>query len=283
MNVGTPTRVLRSTKRLTDIMLGNDFLEMERRPLKFDDSQIEVSVIVPCYREESAIVRTINQIEEALKRGRRDGYEIIVVEDGRVDNTTTVVKTAFQGNPRVRLEGYDHNQGKGYAIRNGFYRARGELIVFMDADGELPAKQIPKYLELLEKADCIIGSRVHPESIVDVPLLRRVMSIFFNALVQLLTGLRCRDTQCGMKAIRRSVVKKIGRVLAVKQFAFDVELLTVANLCGFRIVEVPVEVHMKRGLFSLRSIFRMFIDLLGIFYRLRIRKSYERRLQLASL
>ena len=239
-------------------------------------------MIVPCYREESKIVRTIGQIEEVLKKERRDGYEIIVVEDGRVDNTALLVKTAFHGNPRVRLEGYDHNLGKGYAIRSGFYKARGESIVFMDADGELPAKQILTYLKLLEGADCVIGSKGHPQSIVDVPLPRRVLSIFFNALVQLLTGLRCRDTQCGMKAIRRRVVKKISPMLAVKEFAFDVELLAVANLYGFRIVEAPIEVHMKRGIFSLRAVARMFIDLLGIFYRLRIKKSYERKLRTQS-
>ena len=249
---------------------------------KLQDSssaQIDVSVIVPCYQEERNVVRTIRQIEDALKKERRDNYEIVVVEDGRVDNTASVVKKAFNGDPRIRLEGYDLNRGKGYAVRNGFYKTRGESIVFIDADGELPAKQIPTYLKLLKHADCVVASKAHPQSIVDVPIPRRIMSTFFNALVQLLTGLRCRDTQCGLKALRRKVVEKTSQVLAVKEFAFDVELLTVANLYGFRIVEAPIEVHMKTGLFNLRAIPRMFLDLLGISYRLRIKKSYQRGLR----
>ena len=148
----------------------------------------------------------------------------------------------------------------------------------MDADGELTAKNIPMYLKLLEQADCVIASKAHPQSVVDVPIPRRVMSSFFNAFVQILTGLRCRDTQCGMKAIRRSVIDRIGGVLSVKEFAFDVELLTVANLYGYRVVEAPIEVHMTGRLFSVRAVARMFIDLLGIFYRLRITKSYKRRM-----
>ncbi len=150
----------------------------------------------------------------------------------------------------------------------------------MDADGELTAKNIPMYLKLLEQADCVIASKAHPQSVVDVPIPRRVMSSFFNAFVQILTGLRCRDTQCGMKAMKRSVMERVSRVLAVKEFAFDVELLTVANLCGFRIVEAPIEVHMKRGIFSFKAVARMFLDLLGIFYRLRIKRSYQRRLRM---
>lgn len=104
--------------------------------------------------------------------------------------------------------------------------------------------------------------------------MRRFLSHGFNVLVKLLTGIKVKDTQTGLKAFRRDSLDAIFLKLAIKRYAFDVELLAVANLHGLKVVELPVNIRM-RGLFSLREVWRMFADLLGIAYRLRILKQYS--------
>jgi hypothetical protein len=111
--------------------------------------------------------------------------------------------------------------------------------------------------------------------VVEMPVMRRVLSRCFNLLVRLMTGAKLRDTQAGLKAVRKSAFINVFPRLAVKRYAFDVELLTVARLYGLRIVEMPVTLKMQ-ALFSFREIWRMFVDLLGITYRLRVIRWYQR-------
>jgi hypothetical protein len=156
-------------------------------------------------------------------------------------------------------------------------RSCGEAVVFVDSDLEIDVKLVGRYVEALRHSDIVVASKGHPESVVDIPLTRRILGSSFNVLVRLLTGVTLRDTQTGLKAIRRSALKEIVPRLAVKRYAFDVELLTVANLLGLRVAEMPVTVRMK-GLFKLRDVWWMFVDLLGITYRLRVLRWYQRAL-----
>jgi len=110
---------------------------------------------------------------------------------------------------------------------------------------------------------------------VDASLVRKLLSRGFNVLVRLLTGLRVCDTQCGIKAVRREAFEKIFRRLSVKRYAFDVELLVLAKLHGLTVVELPVKVTLKNR-FSFREIWRMFLDLLSIAYRLRVKRWHQR-------
>lgn len=238
----------------------------------------KISVILPAFNEEKEIVATVMDVEKTLIENAFTDYEILVVDDGCLDATSLRVENAFRNDPRVKLIRYDRNRGKGYAVKRGFEQAAGDIITFIDADGELPAKQIPRYVNLLQRADCVIASRSHPQSVVDIPLGRRVFGKLFNALVQMLTGLRCGDTQCGLKALKKQVIQKVSPDLLVKGFAFDVELLTLANLYGFKIAEAPVKVHSRQALFSLRAVFRIFMELLGITYRLRVKKWYQKQI-----
>ena len=110
-----------------------------------------------------------------------------------------------------------------------------------------------------------------------MPLSRRILSECFNALVRLLTGVPLKDTQSGLKAMKKNEFKNIFPRLAVKRYAFDVELLAVANLYGLKVVEMPVNIKLEAK-FKPVEIWRMFIDLLGIAYRLRIIHWYQREL-----
>jgi len=134
---------------------------------------------------------------------------------------------------------------------------------------------ISRYIDALQHGDIVIASKWYPDSHVEVPLVRKIMSHSFNAIVRLLTGAPLRDTQSGLKAVKKSAFADIFPRLAVKRYAFDVELLAVAYLFGLKVVEMPVNLKMSAS-FKLRDVCKMFVDLLGITYRLRVIHWYQR-------
>jgi len=147
----------------------------------------------------------------------------------------------------------------------------------MDSDLDIDSRLVGHYVKALSNADIVVASKWHCQSNVDIPLIRRILSHGFNVLVKLLTGIRLSDTQTGLKAIRRSAFVDVFPRLAVKRFAFDVELLALANLRGLRVAELPINIRM-RSLFSSRDVWRMLVDLFGITYRLRVLRWYQRSL-----
>jgi hypothetical protein len=151
----------------------------------------------------------------------------------------------------------------------------------MDSDADIDPIQVVHYVEALKNADIVIASKWHPQSSVDTPLIRRILSHGFNVLVKLLTGLRLSDTQTGLKAIRRSTFVNVFPRLTVKRYAFDVELLAVANLLGLKVAELPINIRL-RSLFSFGEVWRMFLDLLGITYRLRVLRWYQRAMKISN-
>ncbi len=231
-----------------------------------------VSVIMPAYNEANYVARSIVDIKKRFGAVCRD-YEIIVVDDGSQDKTRKIAKEL--ADQRVKVFGYDRNQGKGHALRVGLHRATGQFAFLIDTDLEIHAKQLLSYVEALDSADFVIGSKRHPLSTVRTPAMRMFLSLGFNVLERLLTGVRATDTQAGLKAARSEALYKVLPLLSVKRYAFDAELLAVASLFDFKIVELPVNVDLK-ATFSARQVFRMLIDLLGIAYRLRIRRWYQR-------
>lgn len=240
--------------------------------------KLDFSLVMPAYNEGDNIEALVEKVDQAAKRtGLR--YELIVVDDGSVDSTQRRLMNCAHDNGYLRAIGYPKNMGKGYAIKTGFEHAKGEIVVFMDSDLDICPDQITRYVTLLEHGDVAIASKWHPQSHVEMPLARRILSRGFNVLVKLLTGLTLEDTQTGLKAVRRRPLKNVFSRLAVKRFAFDVELLVVANLYGLKVVNLPVTIKMNRRLFSIREVWRMFLDLLGITYRLRVMRWYQRAMK----
>ena len=236
----------------------------------------ELSLIMPAYNEEKNIRLVIERADDVARQmGLK--YELIVVDDGSVDNTKVEVEGYAKINGHVKVASYNRNIGKGFALRTGFSHAVGDLVVFMDSDTDIDPKQVADYIDALKDADVVVASKWHPQSKLDTPLTRRVLSRGFNALVKLLVGLRLSDTQTGLKAVRREALVGVFPRLAVKRYAFDVELLALANLLGLKVVELPINIGL-RSLFSFREVWRMFLDLLGITYRLRVTRWYQRAL-----
>lgn len=236
----------------------------EKRPV--------VSFVMPAFNEENYIESAVMALSY-VARQLRVPYEIIIVNDGSFDNTLTKVIDYADDDCSVRVISYGKNMGKGYAIKTGFCYAKGDNVIFIDSDLDISPNQIEKYLEALKSAGIVVASKWHPQSKVKIRSIRRVLSQSFNAMVRLLTGVEIMDTQTGLKAVKRSALRRTFSKLSVKRYAYDVELLTIANCEGIAVVELPVELRLP-ALFKLNDAFRMFIDLLGIAYRLKIRKCY---------
>ena len=240
-----------------------------------------LSVIVPVYRQERTIKKDLENGDLVLSEGLKDYiHEIICVVDGRVDRTLEEArKVKSKG---VRVFGYKRNRGKGYAVRFGMKRARGDLISFLDAGREISPKGIMMLMAHMEwyGADVIVGSKRHPASRVNYPLRRRMLSWGYHWTVRILFGLPLRDTQSGIKIFKRKVVERIISRLQVKRYAMDIEMLSVARRLGFkRIYEAPIEVRFDRRTSAIdwATVFRMVLDTLGVFYRLRILRYYDRK------
>jgi glycosyltransferase involved in cell wall biosynthesis len=237
--------------------------------------QVELSFVVPAYNEEEFIENTLWTLDEVVKN--KVPYEIVVVNDGSLDETFARATTYARRNGHVKVVSYPSNMGKGHAVKAGFMQTTGDVVVFVDSDMEIDLHTISRYIDALDHCDIVIASKWHPDSVVEMPLTRKIMSHGFNVLVQLLTGFPLRDTQVGLKAMKKSAFVNIFPRLAVKRYAFDVELLTVANLYGLRIVEMPTRIRIAES-FKRKELFKMFVDLLGIAYRLRVVHWYQRSL-----
>jgi len=239
-----------------------------------------LSVIVPAYKQEKTIFKDLQNIQRALEQIRWD-YEIIVVVDGMVDKTYENARRIKSS--KIKVVGYQTNKGKGYAVRYGMARAKGDLIAFIDAGMDLDPRGLAMALEHFcwYKADIIVGSKRHPVSQVDYPWQRKVISLGYRFLVRILFGLKVRDTQVGLKIFRRKVLEDVLPRLLVKRFAFDIEMLAVAYKLGYkRIYEAPIRLKwiLSRSVVSKslwKTLFNMLWDTLAVFYRLKILHYYD--------
>lgn len=239
---------------------------------------MKLSIIIPSHNEEKNIPRTLAKLIETFTVYHYD-YEVVVVCDGCQDKTAERARGVKSS--KIRVLEYQPNLGKGYALKYGVRQARGDVIVFYDAGGDFHPSHIDRFVKLMDalRADIVIGSKRHPMSRVDYPRNRRLYSWIYQLLIRLLFNLKIRDTQVGLKVIRRKVLRAVLPRVVVKQYAFDLEMLVVANHLGFhQITEAPVDLRFNfRGTgIKSSSIFNMLRDTAAIFYRLRILRYYDK-------
>jgi dolichyl-phosphate beta-glucosyltransferase len=202
----------------------------------------ELSVVIPAYNEADRVGPTISEVDRFLS-SKGITYEIVVVDDGSTDSTCDVVLRAAQNFPSLRLVKNGANRGKGYSVKNGFMNSEGELVLMSDADMSTPIEEVTKLIPKARAgADIVIGSRAMKGSkiIVRQPLYRMLMGKTFNKIVRLLTVRGIADTQCGFKLFKRSSCECLFGAQRIERFAFDVELLFLADKRGLVINEVPV-------------------------------------------
>lgn len=201
---------------------------------------MKISVVIPAYNEERRLPNTLRTIIDFVS-GRKEEFEIIVVDDGSKDNT---FHSAKEFGDSIDVYSLDKNSGKGAAVRKGVLKATGDLIFFTDADLSTPIYELDKLLEdLKNSSDISIGSRAVDYSMIKVhqPFYREFMGKTFNKIVQFLVIKGIKDTQCGFKGFKNKVAKDIFSKSLIDGFSFDVEVLYIAKKLNYKISEVPVE------------------------------------------
>jgi glycosyltransferase involved in cell wall biosynthesis len=239
-----------------------------------------LSVIVPVYKQEKTISKDLRNINKVLKQVRYD-YEIIVVVDGaKIDSSYSKIKKLKL--KKVKVYTYKNNHGKGYAVRYGMAKTKGDYIAFIDAGMEIDPNGLSMVLEHMEwyNADIIVGSKQHPASQVNYPLDRRLISFGGHLIARFMLGINVHDTQAGLKIFKRQVLIKVLPRLLIKNYAFDLEVLSVANHLGFsKIYEAPIKLNYKFDSLThasgLKIIYQALIDALAVFYRLRLIHYYN--------
>jgi O-antigen/teichoic acid export membrane protein/glycosyltransferase involved in cell wall biosynthesis len=236
-------------------------------------AEIDLSLVIPFYNPGHRLAFHVQAVVDAL-RAERVAFEVIAVSDGSTDGSPA----SIAGIDQVRIIELAENQGKGAALRVGLAQGRGRYLGFIDGDGDIPARQLNHFLAAIRAGDpdVVLGSKLHPGSDIVYPPLRRLYSFGYRQLTRLLFRLPTRDTQTGIKLIRRETLAAVLPKMVEKRFAFDLELLVVARRMGYRsFVEHPVQIAERfTTTISPRAVWRTLLDTFAIFYRLRVAHFY---------
>lgn len=253
---------------------------LESHPIPTQWKGKVLSILLPFLNEEDIIVENTRKVLEMSKSWELD-TEVILIDDGSTDQSFSRLTEAFSKHPGVRLVHNHRNFGKGWALKTGFEFSRGELVLFLDADLELSPLHLPNFLHIMDqtRADVVIGSKLHPDSRLDYPLKRKIMSKVYYLVTRILFGLQVKDTQTGIKLFRRSALEIALPRLVVKRFAFDIELLLLMLKYHQKVESAPIELNFSRvaaGRMKLSTVANMLWDTMAIFYRDKILRFYER-------
>ncbi len=237
-----------------------------------------LSVIVPAYKAETYIEKNLRKyllaLQDLKKKKRISNFELIVVVDGKVDKTSQEAKKVKS----VKVIEYEKNMGKGHALLKGFSHSQGNYITFLDADGDLPLYQLNNFFSYLDTADLVVGSKRHPFSNLKYPFMRRLLSFGFQILSKVFLGISIRDTQSGLKLMKRGVLEIILPMILVKRYAFDLELCFLAQKNGFKIAEAPIKIDFQgKSNINFLVAWSMFVDLLAIRYRYTFKHYYQKQ------
>jgi dolichyl-phosphate beta-glucosyltransferase len=202
-----------------------------------------LTVVLPCYNEAERLPGTLAAYLRQLSWVPGQ-VEVLVVDDGSTDATRAVAEAAAAADPRVRVLGHRPNRGKGFAVRAGMLAARGDLIVFADADGSYGPDDLRRVVEALAEAPVAIGTRTEASS---GSLVRQAASRGFNLAIRSVLGLPFQDTQSGLKGFRRAAALAIFSRTRLDGFAFDVEVLFLADRLGLDVAQVGVQARECEG------------------------------------
>ena len=240
---------------------------MTGRSSKSETSAFQLSIIVPSFNEEVRLPASLQLIAAYVSSANRS-TEVLVVDDGSKDRTAEVAASFADRIPNLRVLRNGENRGKGYSVRHGMQEARGEYVLFTDADLSAPIEEADKLLSALQQFDIAIGSRALNRDLIDVheSHFREFAGIIFNRIVRIVLWLPFVDTQCGFKAFRRERCRIIFEQQRIERFGFDPELLYLARHHGLKATEIPVRWSHSPAtkINMMRDSIQMFIDVFTI-------------------
>jgi glycosyltransferase involved in cell wall biosynthesis len=243
-----------------------------------------LSLVVGCYNAASHLEERLLGLVAFLNGTGRD-YEVLIVEDGSVDDSLPILRRLEADVPEITVLRNPRNMGKGFSIRNGILNSRGEFIIFTDIDMAYSKQNVLSVLERLESGEpFVVGNRRLPESVyvVNNALVKYVyrrhrLGVAFNALVRLLFDLTTHDTQSGLKGFSRSAGAQLFQQLYTDGFLFDIEIFIRSRILGIPVTEVPVQLTYEDDITTVgqfRYLFRVVPDLIHIKV-LEMRGAYE--------
>ncbi len=235
----------------------------QQQPNQHRQQNTEISVVIPLYNEEQSLKELSEQLKNTLVRfGGR--YELIFVDDGSTDNSFRVLRDLHFRNNRIKVIRFRRNYGKSAALMVGFQRAQGEYVVTMDADLQDDPAEIPNLIRQIKAGYNVVSGwkkKRHD------PITKTIPSKFFNFVTSIVTGVKIHDSNCGLKAYRRDVVKSVNVYGELHRY-----IPALAHWQGFRIGEVVVQ-HRARKYgktkFGTGRFLKGFLDLLTVLFTTR--------------
>lgn len=209
-----------------------------------EEKRPQLSLVIPMYNEQKIIRNTVSTLLEEF-RALPYSFEIIFSDDGSTDGCANTVSTLCTDNPELKLLCHPYNRGKGAVVRDGVLFASGEYVVFTDCDIAYGVKAVIEVFEILRKgdSDIVIGSRVkHGNGYGGYTKIRRFASKYYLKLVRKIAGFSYSDSQCGIKGFTSACAKRLFPLCVTDGFAFDLEVLMLADKAGFKVEEMGVEI-----------------------------------------
>lgn len=255
-----------NNKRVMELQTTALFQQLEGRHI--------ISMVIPAFNSEDTIESTITSVEKCIEDLGYQ-YEVLVIDDGSTDKTFE--KISKLSSEHIKVIRNSPNRGKGFSMKEGILASSGDYVIMLDSDLEIGIDMIQTYISALKEKDIVISSKRHPQAIYRAPFMRKLFSAGFNVLVRILTGVNVSDSQTGFKAFRGESIRYLMKLVSVKRYAFDVEVLAIAKITRMEIAEFPAHIVQDKS-FSSKAILYMLVDLIGIAYRLRIIKWYQRNI-----
>lgn len=206
-----------------------------------------VSLIIPAYNEEQRLTPFLLSLMKYVRQYPHNFKEILIIDDGSTDATRTIAERHIPKIPRLKIVSHARNRGKGAAIQAGVAAARGDLIIFMDADGATPISELPKMISALSQADIAVGNRWMTGAKTQRSSATRRLSGWAYRTYMKIFGLGDIDTMCGFKGYRRSAAKNLFHNLLEERWLFDTEIAYKAKKRGYTVANFPIRWTSRDG------------------------------------
>ena len=233
---------------------------------------MRISLCVPMYNESSIIASTARELDKYMSEHFGNDYEIIFADDGSRDGSADIVNSLAL--PNVRVEGYEKNAGKGCAVRHGVLATRGDVVLFTDADLAYGVDLIEDAVRILEGGthEVLVASRAkHKQGYEGYTFIRKLASKTYIKVLNIFGGIKISDAQCGFKGFKGDVGRRIFSLCKTNNFAFDLEVIMIAQKMKLRIFEMPAKIinHRESKVNVIKDAIRMLKEISKIKKRLK--------------